>query len=62
MTTTASYARLCDICGEGIDIEISGWSRGHNAEPVVKDGRCCSDCNMAAVIPMRLEAIYGLQR
>ena len=61
-TATEPALRQCDICGEGIEIEISGWTEGHNAEPAVKDGRCCSDCNMTVVIPLRLEAIYGLQR
>lgn len=42
---------LCDICGEF----TIGW--GHNAEPVVKDGRCCDRCNKEVVIPKRLEEL-----
>ena len=58
---TATAARNCDICGGEIEIESSGWSEGHNADPVV-DGRCCSTCNTTVVIPDRLSRIYGLQR
>ena len=39
----------CCICNE----EIVG-KYGHNAEPVVANGRCCDVCNSLKVIPMRL--------
>ena len=52
--------RECDICGEKIEVEINGWAEGHNATPIVKDGRCCGDCNTTAVIPARLASMYGL--
>ena len=29
---------------------------GHNAEPIM-NGRCCSLCNMSAVIPIRLKLL-----
>lgn len=43
----------CVICKAEIKTDIYGWSKGHNAEPVSK-GRCCSHCNEAFVIPLRL--------
>jgi hypothetical protein len=39
----------CCICSE----EIEG-KYGHNAEPIVADGRCCDVCNSLKVIPERL--------
>ena len=48
----------CDICGDVIGTEISGWGGGHNAEPVVENGRCCSDCNTIYVLPLRIAAFY----
>ncbi len=44
---------ICCICGFSIEVELSGWRYGHNAQPV-KDGRCCSDCNSMVVIPFRM--------
>ena len=45
----------CCLCKGKIHKEkITGWSEGHNAEPVVQDGRCCQDCNTEIVIPHRL--------
>ena len=45
----------CCLCKGKIHKEkITGWDLGHNAEPVVEDGRCCEDCNTAVVIPHRL--------
>jgi hypothetical protein len=44
----------CSICGHPIAVEPSGWREGHNAEPVVKEGRCCASCNQTVVIPKRL--------
>ncbi len=44
----------CSICGKEIRIDpMTGWSKGHNAEPVNK-GRCCNESNRTAVIPIRL--------
>ena len=40
----------CDICGEPIYPELSGWTEGHNADPVT-EGRCCEVCNNTKVIP-----------
>ena len=34
----------CSICKEKINPDPSGWSEGHNAEPV-NNGRCCEVCN-----------------
>ena len=47
----------CVICKEEIGVDpISGWDGGHNAEPIMT-GRCCSVCNMSAVIPVRLKLL-----
>ena len=50
--------RICDICGNPIDIHYNSegeayWTEGHNALPVV-DGRCCDKCNAEVVIPARI--------
>jgi hypothetical protein len=44
----------CNICGEDIEVEDSGWSRGNNARPVNK-GRCCNKCNLEVVVPVRIK-------
>ena len=45
----------CCLCKNEIQKEpITGFAEGHNAEPVVKNGRCCEDCNTAIVLPHRL--------
>jgi len=38
---------MCSICNEDFE------GHGHNAEPI-NDGRCCDFCNMAVVIPTRI--------
>ena len=48
----------CTICNGTIEIEISGWREGHNAEPVTP-GRCCSVCNAEVVIPARIAHIFN---
>jgi hypothetical protein len=39
----------CSICGRPITNPFGN----HNAQPV-NDGRCCSECNDAVVIPHRM--------
>lgn len=39
--------RICSICGKKYD------EYGNNAQPV-NDGRCCDECNMKVVIPIRI--------
>lgn len=46
----------CDICCLDIDVEPSGWDKGHNARPVSL-GRCCSRCNEMSVIPARIKLL-----
>ena len=46
----------CIICKNLIETEISGYSEGHNAEPITH-GKCCSGCNNQYVIPSRIEQI-----
>jgi len=49
----------CSICKEKIDEQIIKntnkvyWTEGHNAEPI-NDGRCCTSCNNAVVMPYRI--------
>jgi hypothetical protein len=50
----------CCICGNEIqpqrhpDTGQIVWDQGHNAEPVVENGRCCDECNWTVVIAARL--------
>ena len=46
----------CIICIEEIEVEISGFSEGHNAQPLA-EGRCCSECNDFAVLPARIKQL-----
>ncbi len=39
---------ICVIC----ENNISGY--GNNPYPVEEEGRCCDDCNINTVIPVRL--------
>jgi len=43
----------CSICKGKIVPDESGWSKGHNAEPV-NSGRCCDVCNDIIVTSARL--------
>ena len=46
--------KKCSICESEIYLEpISGWDKGHNADPINK-GRCCSVCNDTVVLPQRM--------
>lgn len=50
---------ICCICDGEIDpvrneLGTIVWTEGHNAEPVVANGRCCDSCNWGVVIPARL--------
>jgi hypothetical protein len=47
----------CCLCYEEIDVNVFGWTEGHNADPLSEDGRCCSICNATKVIPARLNII-----
>ena len=46
------------ICKKRIAVNLSGWDKGNNAEPV-NNGRCCDSCNDTIVLPARLTAIFG---
>ena len=46
----------CILCKYEIEVEISGWSEGHNAQPLA-EGRCCSDCNEFDVLPARIQQV-----
>lgn len=38
----------CCFCG------LPFYGYGNNAEPVIKNGVCCDECNLKKVIPARL--------
>lgn len=49
----------CSICYKEIPKQytpegVMYWDKGNNAEPVVKEGRCCDECNNTVVIPARM--------
>ena len=46
------------ICGDEIPTQLSGWSEGHNADPV-SEGRCCDLCNDVKVLPARLDRMLN---
>ncbi len=49
----------CAICKNEIEV-VGTWTEGHNAEPVVENGRCCGNCNDTKVIPARMRMLsYG---
>ena len=43
----------CSICKKPIPA-VGDWTEGNSAEPV-NDGRCCDQCDMAVVIPARIQ-------
>jgi hypothetical protein len=47
----------CVICDGEIEVLANGYALGHNAEPV-RSGGCCTECNDAVVIPMRLRRLH----
>ena len=55
--------RKCSICDGHIEPlrDDSGevvWEGGNNALPV-QDGRCCDNCNITVVIPVRIARMEG---
>jgi hypothetical protein len=40
----------CCFCGNKFDTK-----EANNAEPVIKNGECCGECNTKYVIPARIE-------
>ena len=60
-----NITRICDICKGAIDHHKDKegevyWTDGHNAEPLVENGRCCTKCNEDKVIPTRMLAMMGI--
>ncbi len=40
----------CCLCGDEITVDpVSGWDKGHNAQPLY-EGRCCNNCNDIVVL------------
>ncbi|MHC5033453.1 MAG: hypothetical protein ACYTFZ_00230 [Planctomycetota bacterium] len=52
----------CCICNKEIPVELNGWAEGHNAEPVERGGRCCTECNSLVVIPRRINLMTETKR
>ena len=50
----------CSICKNKVTPQPNGWAQGHNADPVVPNGRCCEACNSTVVIPARLRRYLGI--
>ena len=48
---------FCDVCGNEIKRQVNGWAKGHNASPVVPNGRCCDTCNFGVVLVARVQAL-----
>jgi hypothetical protein len=48
----------CDVCGNAIEEQANGWANGHNASPIVPDGRCCDSCNVDVVVA-RVQALLS---
>ena len=46
----------CCLCKKEIEVELSGWDEGNNAEPLMA-GRCCNDCSETKVIPERIRRL-----
>ena len=44
----------CDICGIAMEPKES-----HNAEPLIKEGRCCGECN-GKVLVARLQQLKNM--
>jgi DnaJ-class molecular chaperone len=42
----------CCLCNKDIEV-IGNYDEGHNAEPLIENGRCCDGCNSRVVIPAR---------
>jgi hypothetical protein len=54
MVTKLNKPLQCSICKTPIQPNpISGWAGGNNAWPV-NDGRCCDECDIEHVIPLRI--------
>jgi len=51
----------CSICGLPIPRKL-GWAVGHNAGPVVLNGRCCQDCHDEVVVPARISIQHYLEK
>jgi len=43
----------CCFCGRPF------YGYGNNAEPVIKNGVCCDECNLKKVIPARIKQLKG---
>ena len=50
----------CSICKENIIPTLTGWDKGHNAQPV-NNGRCCTNCNDSVVLPARIKEMFKNQ-
>jgi len=51
--------KICDVCKGTIEPQLNKkgdvvWEHGHNADPILPNGRCCDDCN-GYVLYLRLK-------
>lgn len=46
----------CSLCNSLIEVEVSGWDKGHNPWPLRRNetDRCCQTCNDTVVLPARI--------
>jgi len=52
----------CDLCKGEIEVKRDSegkvyWDEGNDAWPLLKEGRCCDNCNDFYVIPARLRGV-----
>lgn len=47
----------CCLCDKEIKV-VGTWKDGNNAEPI-KKGRCCHNCDIEKVIPLRIWNLGG---
>jgi|8_EtaG_2_1085327.scaffolds.fasta_scaffold10031_5 hypothetical protein len=57
---------LCDVCDGDIEVQrtpdgVAYWNQGHNAWPIVENGRACGFCNNHIVIPARFERLKKME-
>lgn len=50
----------CCICNKEIP-PVGDWDKGNDAWPAA-DGRCCNECDMAVVVPARIQLAIWQRR
>ena len=54
----------CSLCNSLIEVEVSGWNKGHNPWPLRRNetDRCCQTCNDTVVMPARLRLAVAVRK